>query len=117
MNGVKRAAAVAELLLIFPAALFMAALVVRNMQPLRYELAGTAQRIVMWYAGRQWTLWALLIGLPLAVLVTGCAVLPGWHRERPNGTRRTQPATLLVAATTFTAGVILLIVVRHMLAN
>ncbi|MCU1330989.1 MAG: hypothetical protein JWN34_6359 [Bryobacterales bacterium] len=118
MNSVKRVAVGAELLLISPAALFMAALFLRNMQPLRYELAGAAHTIVMWYAGRPWTLWVLLIALPLAVLVSGSVMLLEWHREEePNGARRTPPATLLVALATLTAGVVLLIVVRHMLAN
>jgi hypothetical protein len=46
MNIFKRAIAATELLLIFPAALFMMALFVRNLQPLQYEPARTAQRIV-----------------------------------------------------------------------
>jgi hypothetical protein len=39
-------------LLMFPAVLFMGALVVRMLQPLQHEPAHTAQRIVMWYALR-----------------------------------------------------------------
>ena len=73
MNTAKRAIATTELLLILPAALFMTALVVRTLQPLEGEPARTAERIVMWYSERQWTLWILLIALPLTVLVTGCA--------------------------------------------
>jgi hypothetical protein len=37
MNTFKRAIAAAELLLVFPAVLFMTALFVRNLQPLQYE--------------------------------------------------------------------------------
>jgi hypothetical protein len=37
--------------------------------------AQTAQRVVMWYSARQWTLWVLLITLPFAVLVTGFVTL------------------------------------------
>ena len=60
----------------FPAALFMMALFVRNLQPLQYEPARTAQRIVDWYAVRpRIGLWGLLIALPLAVLLTGCSTL------------------------------------------
>src|SRR5258708_32130320 len=88
MNA-KRALAAAQLLLMFPAILFMGALVVRQVSPLQHEPAHTAGRIVMWYAGRMWTLWALLITLPLAVLVTGCVMLlrswstvPELHRAR-----------------------------------
>ena len=58
-----RISAFLQLVLILPAALFMAALVVRNLGPLRYEPAHTAQQIVMWYAGRLWTLWVLLSGV------------------------------------------------------
>jgi hypothetical protein len=75
MNTTKRLLATTELLLISPAVLFMTALFMRKMGPLQYEPAHTADQIAMWYAGRQWTLWALLIVLPLVVLVTGCATL------------------------------------------
>jgi hypothetical protein len=121
-----RLIAATELVLIFPAALFMAALVVRNLGPLQYEPAHTAQGIVMWYSGQMWTLWALLLALPFAVLVTGCAtLLRGWRRdvELPSAARqslaviRAHPATFFVAATTLTAAGILVIVVLHMLAN
>ena len=44
MVTIRRAIAAMELLLIFPAALFMAALVVRRLQPLQYEPAHAAQR-------------------------------------------------------------------------
>lgn len=116
----------AELLLIFPAALFMTALVVRNLRLRQYEPAHTAQRIVMWYSGRMWTLWVLLLALPFAVLVTGCAtLLRGRNRdlELPNpphrslAVLRTNPATLFVVATTLAAAAILVIVVLHMLTN
>jgi len=33
------------------------------------------QQIVMWYSVRYWTLWILLIGLPFAAMLTGCATL------------------------------------------
>jgi hypothetical protein len=45
----RRWIAATELTLIFPAALFMTALFVRNLQPQQYEPAHTAQQIVMWY--------------------------------------------------------------------
>ena len=120
-----RIIAAMELVLIFPAALFMTALVVRNLQP-QYEPAQTAQHLVMWYAGRMWTLWVLLLALPFTVLVTGCATLRyGWNRDivLPYTARqslaviRAHLATLFIAATTLTAGGILMIVVLHMLAN
>jgi hypothetical protein len=46
-----RFVAVIEVLLLSPAALFMAALVLRNL-PLQYQLAHSAEQLVMWYAGR-----------------------------------------------------------------
>ncbi len=113
-----RLVAALEVLLIFPAALFMGALVVR-------ELPGpthAAQQVVIWYAGRIWTLWILLLALPSAVVATGCATL----LRRGNGgivpretllLVRTQPAALLVATTALAAVVILVIVVLHMAAN
>ncbi len=120
-----RAVAVIEVLLLSPAALFMAALVLRNL-PLQYQLGHSAQQLVMWYAGRVWTLWVLLLALPLTVLVTGCATLAhSWNREiaLPDGAgqlpgiARAHFATLLVALTTLAAAGILAIVVLHMLAN
>jgi hypothetical protein len=111
MNTVNRAIAATELVLVSPAALFMAALLVRTLQPIEDEPAHTAGRIVMWYAERQWTLWILLIALPLAVLVTGCATLMQSDAIRAN------PTTLFVAAVTLSAGGFLVIVVLHMLAN
>lgn len=121
-----RIIAAMELVLIFPAALFMTALALRNLQPLQYEPAHSAQQFVMWSAGRMWTLWVLLLGLPFTVLVTGCAaLLNSWNRDtvRPLTARqwlamvRAQLATLFIAATTLIAGVILAIVVLHILAN
>lgn len=61
----------------------MMALFVRNLQPLQYEPARTAQRIVDWCAVRpRIGLGGLLIPLPLAVLLTGCStLLCNWSRE------------------------------------
>ncbi len=121
-----RVIAVMELVLIFPAVLFMTALVLRNLQPLQYEPARSAQQLVMWYAGRMWTLWFLLLGLPLIVLVSGCAeLLRSYNRDMvlPLTSRkslalvRAHLFSLFIAATTLTAGVILVIVVLHVLAN
>jgi hypothetical protein len=121
-----RVIAVMELVLIFPAVLFMTALVLRNLQPLQYEPARSAQQLVMWYAGRMWTLWFLLLGLPLIVLVTGCVeLLRSYNREivlpltsqKSLAMVRAHLSSLFIAATTLTAGVILAIVVLHVLAN
>jgi hypothetical protein len=121
-----RVIAVMELVLIFPAVLFMTALVLRNFQPLQYEPARSAQQLVMWYAGRMWTLWFLLLGLPLIVLVSGCAeLLRSYNRDiilpltsqKSLAIVRAHLSSLFIAATTLMAGVILGIVVLHVLAN
>jgi hypothetical protein len=121
-----RVIAVVQLALILPAALFMTALVVRNLQPPQYEPAHSAQHLVMWYAGRMWTLWVLLLTLPSTALVTGCAtLLHSWNRDivvphtawQSLAMVRSHLAALFIVVTTLTAGVILAIVVLHMLAN
>lgn len=115
-----------EVALLFPAALFMTALVLRELRPLQYEPARSAQQLVMWYAGRIWTLWILLLALPLTVLAIGCGtLLRNWNHEialaqnvrQSLAVIRANVATLLVAATTVAAAGILVIVVLHMLAN
>ena len=126
MNRAKRAIAATELLLLSPAALFMSALLVRTLQPLETARTGAAQQIVMWYAGRRWTLWVLLLALPLAALVTGCAtLLQSWNGDTELRQRVRQtlaavyayPTNLLVATATLAAAGILAIVVLHMAAN
>jgi len=121
-----RIIAASQLVLLFPAVLFMTSLILRQLQPLQYEPAHSAQQVVMWYAARTWSLWILLLALPIAVLVTGCAtLLRGWMRDTalPSGARkmvaviRAQFAMLVVAAATLAAGGILAIVVLHMLAD
>ena len=120
-----RVIAVMEVVLIFPAVLFMTALGLRNLQPLQYEPARSAQQLVMWYAGRMWTLWFLLLGLPLIVLVSGCAeLLRSYNRDVMPLTPQKSLAmvlahlsSLFIAATTLVAGVILAIVMLHVLAN
>jgi hypothetical protein len=120
----KRAVAVLEALLLAPAALFFAALVIRELANL--DAASAARQIVTWYSGRMWTLWGLLIGLPLAVLAIGAFTLA---QSRTAETRfkasvaRSVPrmqadvATVCVAMTTMAAAGILAIVILHVLAN
>ena len=126
MRATERLVAASQVLLIFPAILFMGSLVVRNLSPLQNEPAHMAQQIVMWYAGRMWTLWALLIALPLGVLVTGCTVFArSWSKDvrmlqsaqQMLAAIHADRAMLIVAVMTLTAGAILTIVVLHMLAN
>jgi hypothetical protein len=124
--GNDRTVAVTELILISPAALFMGALIARELWPLRAEPAQTAQRIVSWYSGHPWKLWALLIALPLAALVIGFTTLVQSSIEAGDAqptVRRLSIAigrgfaTRVIAAATLAAGGILAIVAEHMLAN
>jgi len=121
-----RLIAAAQLVLLFPAALFMAALVVRELRPLQYEPAHSAQQLVMWYAARMWTLWVLLLALPMMALISGGAtLLRNWNRDaavtqnvrQALAAVRGRLATLLIAATTLAAAGILAIVILHMAAN
>src|SRR3954463_14476348 len=83
MNAVKRTLATMELLLVLPAALFMTALFVRNLQPAPYEPAQTARRLVEWFSARPLLgLDVFLIALPFAAFVIGCAtVLRSWRSD------------------------------------
>ena len=127
MRLTKFTLATTELLLISPAALFMIALFVRNLQPLKYEPAHTAQQVVTWFALRpRIGLWGLLIGLPLIVLVTGSAtLLQRWSREAELrqaaryafAAAGAHLATLLVASATLAAGGVLAIVALHLLTE
>ena len=115
------ATAALDFVLIFPAGLFMAALVSRNV-PLD-GVPATAQRIVMWYAGKVWTLWVLLLALPFTVLIIGCVALFHDRIATSNAARqqlpliRAEPVSIFVAALTFSAAGILIIVLLHMLAD
>jgi hypothetical protein len=126
MRILTRLTAAMQLALILPVALFMTAVLVGAGDAPQYDLARVAQRIVMWYSARMWTLWLLLLVLPFAALITGCATLVrSWNHEvgLPHGVRQslaTIPSpltTLFVAGTTLTSAGILAIVVLHMLAN
>jgi hypothetical protein len=119
--------ATAELFLIFPAVLFMTSLFVRNLQPLQYEPAHTAQQIVDWYATRpRIGLWVLLIALPFTVLVTGfTTLLRKWSRDaelrqavrHTFATLKPHLATLLVTGATLIAGAVLAVVALHILTD
>ena len=127
MNTIKRTLAATELLLVFPATLFMTALFVRNLQPERYEPAHTAARLVNWFSARPHLgLDVFLIALPFAAFVIGCAtVLRSWRGDaelRRAGLEtlaavRANLATLLIAGATLMAGGILAIVALHMISD
>ena len=117
----RRIIAATQLVLIFPAALFLTAVVARHVQPLQF-----AQEIVTWYSVRYWTLWVLLIGLPLAALFNGCVVLlrnadaetnEGQIAKQPFAAIDAQLPTQINAVATLAAALILVVVVLHQLAN
>ena len=127
MTNFRRFLAAFEIMLIFPAALFMTALLLRSIQPVQFQPARTAQQVVDWYAARPHVgLWLLLIALPLLVAATGLAWLTRtWQRDqafRDSAATlltivRSQASALTVAATTSVAAMILAIVAFHMLTN
>ena len=127
MKNLHRALATLEAALILPAALFMTALFVRDLQPQQFEPAHTAQRIVDWYAARTHVgLWLFLIAFPLAVLAIGCATLvrnwrsdPALRQAALDSARsiRRHFAVLVVALATTASAVILCIVALHLIAS
>jgi hypothetical protein len=102
---------VVQFVLIAPAALFLLAVFARGVGALD---SGPAQTIVTWYSTRIWTLWVLLLALPIGVLLIGGATLLGGHQPSAVAGRG---ATGSVAVATIAAGVILAVVILHMLAN
>ena len=119
-----RTIALLQLVLIFPAALFMASLVVRNLGPQTYEPARAAQQIVMWYAGRLWTLRVLLFALPCMALFIGCVALRGRNRDTKQLSTQWSLASSsphwpvrLLSVATFTSAGILTIVGFHALTH
>ena len=123
----KRPIAIIELLLVFPAALFMAALFLRNIQPAPYEPAQSARRVVEWFSARPHLgLGILLIALPFSAFVTGCtAMWRSWGRDadlreaalQTLAIVRAHAAALIIACATLTAGGILAIVALHMITD
>jgi hypothetical protein len=122
-----RYVAIAELLLIFPAGLFMAALFVRNLQPAPYEPAQSARNLVEWFSARPLLgLDIFLIALPFtAFFLGGTTALRHWSKE-VNFRRavlealtivRTHLAALLIIGATLSAGGILAIVALHMITE
>jgi hypothetical protein len=127
MKSIMRPVAIIESLLVFPAALFMTALFVRNIQPAPYEPAQTARRLVQWFSGRPILgLDVFLIALPFAAFVIGCvAVLRSWRSDAELrrvtlatlAAVRSQWPALLIAVATLIAGGIMAIVALHLIAD
>jgi hypothetical protein len=127
MTTIKRIIAILELLLVFPAALFMTALFARNVQPAPYEPAQTARRLVEWFSARPFLgLDVFLIALPFTAFVIGCAtVLLSWRRDaelRQSALEalaivRRHLAAFLIVGSTLAAGAILSIVAMHLITD
>ena len=124
MKTVKPTLALSEVVLLLPATLFLGSLVGRRMGALSPAVADAAQRVVLWYAGRVWTLWILLVLLPFTAVLTGGATLIGrWSRmtdpqaQRQAAVLARDGPTAVITATTCFAAIVLTIVVLHMLAN
>lgn len=127
MKSLRRALATLEVMLIFPAALFMTALFVRNLQPQQYEPAHSAQRIVDWYAARTHLgLWFFLIAFPLAVLAIGVvSLVRSWRADAAlraatlecAGAVRRHFAVVVVALATAGSAGILSVVALHLLTE
>jgi len=122
MKTIKRTIAIVELLLVFPAALFMTALFLREVQP----LAQTG-RLVDWFSHHMVLgLYVFLVAMPLAAFVVGFAfVLRSWRSDAGFRratleiftTVRAHLASLLIAGATLMAGGILAIVAMHMITE
>jgi hypothetical protein len=127
MKAIKRTLAATELLLVFPAGLFMTALFVRNLQPAPYEPAQTARRVVEWFSARPHLgLDVFLIAMPFAAFVIGCVtVLRSWRGDeelrraalKTLTAARAHLATLLIAGATLVAGCVLAIVALHVITD
>jgi hypothetical protein len=127
MNTVRRTIATIELLLIFPGALFMTALFVRNIQPPPYEPAQAARDLVDWFATHTvLALYIFLMVLPFTALITGSAIiLRAWRTDAQLrqaavttvAAVRAHLAAVLIAVATLAAAGILAIVAVHMITD
>ena len=127
MKTAKNVIALTEVLLLFPASLFMTALFVRNLQPSQYEPARTANRVVDWFSARPFFgLDIFLVTLPLVALLLGCVtVLRSWWRDAALrqatleifASVRAHFATLLIAGASLVAAAILFIVGLHVITD
>ena len=122
MKTIKQSFAIIELLLIFPAALFMIALFLREVQP----LAQTGL-LVEWFSHHVVLgLDVFLIAMPLTAFIVGSTiVLRNWRSDvefrratlEIFSTVRAHVASILIAGATLMAGGILVIVAMHMITE
>ena len=115
--------ATAELLLVLPASIFMAALFGRSIQPVQYQPAHLAQQIVDWYSARPHTgLWLFLMALPLAALALGAVSLRrAWTTDpelrKAVVTLRSQLPAFVIVSAMVASGLILAVVALHVMTD
>jgi hypothetical protein len=119
--------AIAEWLMVLPAIVFLAAGVLRGLQPAQYQPAHISGIILGWFAQMPLPVVAgLLIGLPGVVALVGClAVFRSWQND--SGLRQDaatalailqrQAAPCLLVTATLLAGAILTLVVSHLITD
>jgi hypothetical protein len=122
MRAIKQTFAIVELILVLPAALFMTALLLREVQP-----AAQTGRVVEWFSHHVVLgLDIFLVAMPLAAFIGGCAmVLRSWRRDAQFrratlemiSTARAHVASLLIAGATLVAGGVLVVVAMHMITE
>ena len=125
MTSLKRFTAFGVLVLVLPAALFMASLFLQHLEPA--PPAHAARQLVEWFSTHVVLgLYICLVALPLtAFFIGGLTVLLDWNSAQ--GIRRAveglcaaargQIANLLIVGATAMAGGILVIVGMHMLSH
>ena len=115
MNAWRNRVLLAQVLLLFPLVLFLSAVVADGV-PL---LAGPCARIIGWYVTRFWSLWVLLLALPLVAVMLGLVTLTSAREDRPANPRTAGETAMprLLLATTGVGVLLLGVVVLHMAAN
>jgi hypothetical protein len=123
MFTMKRSLVAAQLLLIFPGTLFMAALFMRSAQPRQFEPSHSAQRLIDWFAVHPpISLHLFLMAMPFAALIIGCVTLLHTFSNDADFRQmlaavRAHSATLLIASATMVAGFILAVVAVHVITD
>jgi hypothetical protein len=104
-----RIIAASAMALLLPALAFLLSVALQGMPGIP-ALADVAHRVVAAYATRRWTLWVLLIALPIQVILLSLQALRSDAGGHP-------PATSVLRATLVLSQAILLFVGLHMAAN
>lgn len=126
-NARLRVLAIAEWMMVLPAVVFLAAAVLRGLQPPQYQPAHISGTIFAWFSRMPLPVVAgLLIGLPGIVSLVGClTVFRSWQSD--SGLRQDaaaafailqrQAAPCLLVTATLIAGAIFTLVVSHIVTD